>query len=109
MGKRTRIVLYALSLVILLAMVTLIIFSWGKQHSEPVNDAMSETVISSTEEPIQIPEAEKTDEADGQDEIQNDTEEEVTNIADGEKDKQTEAGNTEGDGSTTLIDRKSVV
>ena len=59
--------------------------------------------ISSTEEPIQIPEAEKTDEADGQDEIQNDTEEEVTNIADGEKDKQTEAGNTEGDGSTTLI------
>ncbi len=102
MGKRTRIVLYALSLVILLAMVTLIIFSWGKQHSEPVNDAMSETVISSTEEPIQIPEAEKTDEADGQDEIQNDTEEEVTNIADGEKDKQT-AGNTEGDGSTTLI------
>ena len=59
MGKRTRIVLYALSLVILLAMVTLIIFSWGKQHSEPVNDAMSETVISSTEEPIQIPEAEK--------------------------------------------------
>lgn len=103
MGKRTRIVLYALSLVILLAMVTLIIFSWGKQHSEPVNDAMSETVISSTEEPIQIPEAEKTDEADGQDEIQNDTEEEVTNIADGEKDKQTEAGNTEEDGSTTLI------
>ena len=69
MGKRTRIVLYALSLVILLAMVTLIIFSWGKQHSEPVNDAMSETVISSTEEPVQIPEAEESEEteaADGQ-------------------------------------------
>lgn len=99
MGKRTRIVLYALSLVILLAMVTLIIFSWGKQHSEPVNDAMSETVISSTEEPIQIPEAEEAEEteaADGQNGIQNDTEQEET-------DKQAEAGNTEGDGSTTLI------
>ena len=58
MGKRTRIVLYALSLVILLAMVTLIIFSWGYQHSESVNDAMSETVICSSEYPIQIPEAE---------------------------------------------------
>ena len=106
MGKRTRIVLYALSLVILLAMVTLIIFSWGKQHSEPVNDAMSETVISSTEEPVQIPEAEESEEteaADGQNRIQNDTEQEEADIAGGETDKQAEAGNTEGDGSTTLI------
>ena len=103
MGKRTRIVLYALSLVTMLAMVTLIIFSHGRQSGAPAKDALSETDISSTEEPIQIPEAEKTDEADGQDEIQNDTEEEVTNIADGEKDEQAEAGNTEGDGSTTLI------
>ena len=95
MGKRTRIVLYALSLVTMLAMVTLIIFSHGRQGGEPAKDVLSETDISSTEEPIQIPEAEKTDEADGQDEIQNDTEEEVTNIADGEKDKQAEAGNTE--------------
>ena len=103
MGKRTRIVLYALSLVTMLVMVTLIIFSHGRQSGAPAKDALSETDISSTEEPIQIPEAEKTDEADGQDEIQNDTEEEVTNIADGEKDEQAEAGNTEGDGSTTLI------
>lgn len=64
-----------------------------------MNDAMSETVISSTEEPIQIPEAEEAEEteaADGQNGIQNDTEQEET-------DKQAEAGNTEGDGSTTLI------
>ena len=106
MGKRTRIVLYALSLVTMLVMVTLIIFSHGRQSGAPAKDALSETDISSTEEPIQIPEAEESEEteaADGQNKIQNDTEEEVTNIADGEKNEQAEAGNTEGDGSTTLI------
>lgn len=35
MGKRTRIILYALSLVTMLAMVTLIIFSHGRQSGEP--------------------------------------------------------------------------
>ena len=99
MGKRTRIVLYALSLVTMLAMVTLIIFSHGRQSGAPAKDALSETDISSTEEPVQIPEAEEAEEteaADGQNGIQNDTEQEET-------DKQAEAGNTEGDGSTTLI------
>ena len=106
MGKRTRIVLYALSLVTMLAMVTLIIFSHGRQSGEPAKDALSETDISSTEEPVQIPEteeAEETEAADRQNGIQNDTEQEQTDIAGGEMDKQTEAGNTEGDGSTTLI------
>ena len=59
MGKRTRIVLYALSLVTMLAMVTLIIFSHGRQSGEPAKDVLSETDISSTEEPVQIPEAEE--------------------------------------------------
>ena len=59
MGKRTRIILYALSLVTMLAMVTLIIFSHGRQSGEPAKDALSETDISSTEEPVQIPEAEE--------------------------------------------------
>ena len=45
MGKRTRIVLYALSLVTMLAMVTLIIFSHGRQSGEPAKDALSETDI----------------------------------------------------------------
>ena len=106
MGKRTRIVLYALSLVTMLAMVTLIIFSHGRQSGEPAKDALSETDISSTEEPVQIPEAEESEEteaADGQNRIQNDTEQEEADIAGGETDKQAEAGNTEGDGSTTLI------
>ena len=88
MGKRTRIVLYVLSLVTMLAM-----------SGAPAKDALSETDISSTEEPVQIPEAEEAEEteaADGQNGIQNDTEQEET-------DKQAEAGNTEGDGSTTLI------
>ena len=69
MGKRTRIILYALSLVTMLAMVTLIIFSHGRQSGEPAKDALSETDISSTEEPVQIPEAEEPEEteaADGQ-------------------------------------------
>ena len=57
MGKRTRIVLYALSLVTMLAMVTLIIFSHGRQSGEPAKDALSETDISSTEKPVQIPES----------------------------------------------------
>ena len=106
MGKRTRIVLYALSLVTMLAMVTLIIFSHGRQSGEPAKDVLSETDISSTEEPVQIPEAEESEEteaADGQNRIQNDTEQEEADIAGGETDKQAEAGNTEGDGSTTLI------
>ena len=106
MGKRTRIILYALSLVTMLAMVTLIIFSHGRQSGEPAKDALSETDISSTEEPVQIPEAEEPEEteaADGQNGIQNDTEQEEADIAGGETDKQAEAGNTEGDGSTTLI------
>ena len=106
MGKRTRIVLYALSLVTMLAMVTLIIFSHGRQSGEPAKDALSETDISSTEKPVQIPEAEESEEteaADGQNRIQNDTEQEEADIAGGETDKQAEAGNTEGDGSTTLI------
>lgn len=67
---------------------------------------LSETDISSTEEPVQIPEAEESEEteaADGQNRIQNDTEQEEADIAGGETDKQAEAGNTEGDGSTTLI------
>lgn len=106
MGKRTRIVLYALSLVTMLAMVTLIIFSHGRQSGEPAKDALSETDISSTEKPVQIPEAEESEEteaADGQNRIQNDTEQEEADIAGGETDKQAEAGNTEEDGSTTLI------
>ena len=106
MGKRTRIILYALSLVTMLAMVTLIIFSHGRQSGEPAKDVLSETDISSTEEPVQIPEAEESEEteaADGQNGIQNDTEQEEADIAGGETDKQAEAGNTEGDGSTTLI------
>ena len=85
MGKRTRIVLYALSLVTMLAMVTLIIFSHGRQSGEPAKDALSETDISSTEEPVQIPEAEESEEteaADGQNRIQNDTEQEEVDIAD---------------------------
>ena len=85
MGKRTRIVLYALSLVTMLAMVTLIIFSHGRQSGEPAKDALSETDISSTEEPVQIPEAEESEEteaADGQNRIQNDTEQEEADIAD---------------------------
>ena len=85
MGKRTRIVLYALSLVTMLAMVTLIIFSHGRQSGEPAKDALSETDISSTEEPVQIPEAEEPEEteaADGQNGIQNDTEQEEVDIAD---------------------------
>ena len=41
MGKRTRIILYALSLVTMLAMVTLIIFSHGRQSGEPAKDALS--------------------------------------------------------------------
>lgn len=109
MGKRTRIVLYALSLVTMLAMVTLIIFSHGRQSGEPAKDVLSETDISSTEEPVQIPEAEEAEETEaadgqnGQNGIQNDTEQEEADIAGGETDKQAEAGNTEGDGSTTLI------
>ena len=85
MGKRTRIILYALSLVTMLAMVTLIIFSHGRQSGEPAKDALSETDISSTEEPVQIPEAEEPEEteaADGQNGIQNDTEQEEVDIAD---------------------------
>ena len=85
MGKRTRIVLYALSLVTMLAMVTLIIFSHGRQSGEPAKDVLSETDISSTEEPVQIPEAEESEEteaADGQNRIQNDTEQEEADIAD---------------------------
>lgn len=85
MGKRTRIVLYALSLVTMLAMVTLIIFSHGRQSGAPAKDALSETDISSTEEPVQIPEAEESEEteaADGQNRIQNDTEQEEADIAD---------------------------
>ena len=85
MGKRTRIVLYALSLVTMLAMVTLIIFSHGRQSGEPAKDVLSETDISSTEEPVQIPEAEEPEEteaADGQNGIQNDTEQEEVDIAD---------------------------
>ena len=84
MGKRTRIVLYALSLVTMLAMVTLIIFSHGRQSGEPAKDVLSETDISSTEEPVQIPEAEESEEteaADGQNRIQNDTEQEEADIA----------------------------
>ena len=84
MGKRTRIILYALSLVTMLAMVTLIIFSHGRQSGEPAKDALSETDISSTEEPVQIPEAEESEEteaADGQNRIQNDTEQEEADIA----------------------------
>lgn len=46
---------------------------------------LSETDISSTEEPVQIPEAEESEEteaADGQNRIQNDTEQEEVDIAD---------------------------
>ena len=50
MGKRTRIVLYALSLVTMLAMVTLIIFSHGRQSGEPAKDALSETDIKEQEQ-----------------------------------------------------------
>ncbi len=85
MGKRTRIILYALSLVTLLAMVTLIIFSHGRQNDEPTKDALSETDISSTEEPVKIAEteeSEETDAADGQNEIQNGTEQEEADMAD---------------------------
>ena len=92
MGKRTRIVLYALSLVTMLAMVTLIIFSHGRQSGEPAKDVLSETDISSTEEPVQIPEAEESEETEaadgqnGQNGIQNDTEQEEADIAGGETD-----------------------
>ena len=40
---------------------------------------------------------------DGQNRIQNDTEQEEADIAGGETDKQAEAGNTEGDGTTLIF------
>ena len=107
MGKRTRIVLYALSLVTMLAMVTLIIFSRGRQQEKPTEDAMAQTDVVSTEEQIQTPE-DHTDTTEGQKNLNNGTGQEETNETETRATAETEsepgqADDTTGDGSTTLI------
>ena len=107
MGKRTRIVLYALSLVTMLAMVTLIIFSRGRQQEKPTEDAMAQTDVVSTEEQIQTPE-DHTDTTEGQKNLNNGTGQEETNETETRATEETEsepgqADDTTGDGSTTLI------
>lgn len=107
MGKRTRIILYALSLVTLLAMVTLIIFSRGRQQGKPIEDAMAQTDVVSTEEQIQTPE-DPTDTTEGQKNLNNGTGQEETNETETGATEETEnepeqADDTMGDGSTTLI------
>ncbi len=107
MGKRTRIILYALSLVTLLAMVTLIIFSRGRQQGKTTEDAMAQTDVVSTEEQIQTPEN-HTDTAEGQKNLNNGTGQEETNETESGATEEIEnepgqADDTTGDGSTTLI------
>ena len=107
MGKRTRIILYVLSLVTLLAMVTLIIFSRGRQQEKPTEDAMAQTDVVSTEEQIQTPE-DHTDTTEGQKNLNNGTGQEETNETETRATEETEsepgqADDTTGDGSTTLI------
>ena len=85
MGKRTRIILYALSLVTMLAMVTLIIFSHGRQSGEPakrcaVRDGYQQH--GGTGSDTGSGRARRDGSSRRQNGIQNDTEQEEVDIAD---------------------------